>query len=378
MRRPEQAKLAIWSGAIRICSVNGEQLLNDRYRLIERVGAGGMASVYQAEDKMLGRLVAVKMLHEGLASDALFVEQFWHEAHAAANLTHPNIVTVHDVGLHDGRPYIIMEFVEGRTLKEIVRTYTEQGAYMPVKRMLDLTIQTCLGIGYAHRSGLVHCDVKPHNVIVTPDERVKVADFGIARAMSQASQQKDVVWGTPQYFAPEQAAGEAPTPASDVYSIGVMMFEMLTGRLPFDGEHPTAIALKHMQANPPSVSLFNPAVPPQLENILLKVLSKEPAGRYRTAGQLGRILLAYRERSDQNTTLLGRVENLETPGLAEEGVTQVHRRPYNETNTAVVFEDAPEEANETDWVAIALGLIALIALLGLIPLWYLVYLAWVG
>ena len=341
-----------------------------------------MAVVYQAEDTVLGRVVAVKMLHEGLANDELFVAQFWREAHSAANLTHPNIVTVHDVGMHDGRPYIVMEFVEGRTLKELIQSYSDRAEYMPVKRMLDLTIQTCMGIGYAHRSGLVHCDVKPHNVIVTPDERVKVADFGIARAMSQASQQGDMVWGTPQYFAPEQAEGSAATPASDVYSIGVVMFEMLTGRLPFDGDHPTAIALKHIQDNPPPVSLFNPAVPPQLENILLKVMSKEPSGRYRTAGQLGRILLAYRERSNQNTSLvtpLGADTDAHISiGLGEidPDQTQIHQLPDPAPSYNTVTTHNPEPP--TDWLAISLGLIALIALLGLIPLWYLVYLAWAG
>ena len=362
--------------------MNNEPLLNNRYRLIERVGVGGMASVYQAEDQMLGRLVAVKMLHEALADDELFVAQFWREAHAAANLTHPNIVTVHDVGSHLDRPYIIMEFVEGRTLKEMIRSYNERGEYMPVKRALDLTIQTCLGIGYAHRAGLVHCDVKPHNVLVTPDERVKVADFGIARAMSQVAQHEDVVWGTPQYFAPEQAAGEPPTPASDVYAIGVMMFEMLTGRLPFEGDEPVVLALKHMQEAPPSVSLFNTAVPPQIENIMLKVLSKEPAGRYRTAGQLGRILLAYRERTDRDETQVGMTGatplRLEVSPV-DPDATQVHHMPQIAMmDTAVDDTDTSREENETDWMAVALGLIALIALLGLIPLWYLVYLAWVG
>lgn len=336
-----------------------------------------MASVYQAEDKTLGRLVAVKMLHQALANDELFVAQFWREAHAAANLTHPHIVTVHDVGLHGGRPYIIMEFVEGRTLKEIIHLYNERGEYMPVSRALDLTIQICQGIGYAHRAGLVHCDVKPHNVLVTPDERVKVADFGIARAMSQTTQQDDMVWGTPQYFAPEQAAGEPPTPASDVYAIGVMMFEMLTGRLPFEAAEPVQIALKHMQEKPPPVSLYNTAVPPQIENIMLKVLSKEPAGRYRTAGQLGRILLAYRERHDEDATQVGLTGS--TPAVPlriDPEATQVYRLP-----TAVDNNTRPTteiEVEETDWIAIGLGVIALIALLGLVPLWYFVYLAWAG
>lgn len=250
---------------------------------------------------------------------------------------------------------------------------------MPVSRALDLTIQICLGIGYAHRAGLVHCDVKPHNVLVTPDERVKVADFGIARAMSQTTQQDDMVWGTPQYFAPEQAAGEPPTPASDVYAIGVMMFEMLTGRLPFEAAEPMMIALKHIQENPPPVSLYNTAVPPQIENIMLKVLSKEPAGRYRTAGQLGRILLAYRERNGEDVTQVGLTGSTPAAPLrVDPDATQVHRLPTAVGDTALLTTETEIDVEETDWLAVALGLIALIALLGLVPLWLFVYLAWAG
>ena len=165
---------------------------------------------------------------------------------------------------------------------------------MPISRVLELTIQVCHGIGYAHRANLIHCDLKPQNVLVTRDDRVKVADFGIARAISEASQHlaDSQVWGTPHYFSPEQAAGEAPTAASDVYAIGVILFEMLTGRLPFIADSPTAVALKHLQEPPPSVIEFNPGAPRQLDDIVQKLLAKEPTARYSTAGQLGRILSA--------------------------------------------------------------------------------------
>ncbi len=338
-------------------------ILNGRYKLLERVGSGGMAAVYKAQDLLLGRLVAIKILHEGLTEDEAFLTAFQREAHAAANLAHPNIVTVHDVGQDGNRFYIVMEFVEGRTLKQIVLGGGGSGRPLPINRALDLTIQICAGIGYAHRAGLVHCDVKPHNMLVTSDDRVKVTDFGIARAMTEVTTQRQgQVWGTPQYFAPEQATGQAPTPASDVYAIGVMLFEMLTGRLPFEAESATGYAWKHIHAAPPLVSEFNPAVPQPLEEIVQKVLAKDPAARYRTAGQFGRILSTYRRRSQADTLGL-------PPAGGDETMYYPHSSPPTE-------EPLPVQTTSLDWLAIALGLVAFLALLGLILLWYLVYQAW--
>ncbi len=392
-------------------------VLNGRYQLIERVGSGGMAVVYKAQDRALGRIVAIKMLQESLTSDEGFLRRFQREAHAAANLTHPNIVTVHDIGQDGHRYYIVMEYVDGRTLKQLIRQYAENGRFMPVNRVLDLTVQICNGVGYAHRANLVHCDVKPQNILVTRDEQVKVADFGIARAMSQATQQltTDQVWGTPQYFSPEQAAGEMPTPASDVYAIGILMFEMLTGRLPFQAESHTALALKHIQEPPPPVTIYNPSVPKQLEQIINKLLAKEPAGRYRTAGQLGRILSTYKDRGQAETGTVypaplvaahqaqpqGAVTspptavsptNAHVP-IAEQKTQIYHHQPVDGGYQPADGDESPTQstpaqrviripASQTppgnDWTAVALGIIALIALLGLVPLWFMVYLAWTG
>lgn len=356
-----------------------------------------MASVYRAQDLILGRVVAIKMLHEGLESDEMFVRQFQREAHSAANLSHPNIVTVHDIGRHNHRSYIVMEYVDGKTLKQIIREHAEDGRLIPLRRVLDLIIQVCQGIGYAHRSGLVHCDVKPQNVIVTADERVKVADFGIARAMSQASMDhSDMVWGTPQYFSPEQAAGEAPTPASDVYSLGIILFEMLSNQLPFEGESSTAIALKHIQEPPPNLQAYNPNVPDQLVKILNKILSKEPAGRYRTAGQLGRILTAYRERSSQLTILTPPVSPTTKDVPVPEGtpiradstppvVLDIEEAPLptyyeeDEEEEEPAVDETPTEIMPPvgfDWIGVTLAIAAIVSLIGLIPLWYFVYLAY--
>jgi serine/threonine-protein kinase len=380
--------------------LDAPMILNSRYQLLERVGSGGMATVYKAQDKALGRIVAVKMLHETLTSDEEFLRRFQREAHAAANLTHPNIVTVHDIGQDGHRHFIVMEYVAGQTLKEIIREQSKNGQFIPLSRALALTIQICAGIGYAHRANLAHCDVKPQNVLVTRDDRVKVADFGIARAISEASLHQDsLVWGTPQYFSPEQAAGEPATPASDVYAIGIILFELLSGRLPFEAESPTAMALKHLQEPPPPITMFNPAVPQQLKQIIDKVLSKEPSGRYRTAGQLGRILSTYRERSQEATGPVHTITR-RTDRPVSEQQTQIYqqptirprqplpsgdtlsqdtprrpRRPVAVSGQTTVYVPSPEREG-TDWTAVTLAIVALIALIGLIPLWYLVYSAW--
>lgn len=371
-----------------------ERVLNERYKLLGRIGSGGMSVVYRAQDLLLGRVVAVKMLHESFASDEDFLQRFRQEAYSAASLQHPNIVTVHDIGQDGQAQYIVMEYVNGRTLKQIVREYGNEGQLMPVSRILALTIQICDGIGYAHRAGLVHCDVKPQNVLVTRDDRIKVADFGIARAMSEASQQiqDDQLWGTPQYFSPEQAAGDPPTPSSDVYSIGVIMFELLSGQLPFAADSQTALALKHIQEKPPVLSELNPAVPEQLELIVDKVLAKEPSGRYRTAGQLGRVLTTYRSSSLAETGTFPVGETLTVAASTvpvSEQQTQIFPRPKSAWGTNAEKERPldlaaasglfrVEEESDRDWLAIGLGIMALIALLGLIPLWYFVYLAYAG
>jgi eukaryotic-like serine/threonine-protein kinase len=382
--------------------------LNGRYRLLGRIGSGGMAAVYRAQDLKLGRFVAVKMLHESLTSDEGFLRRFQQEAHAAANLTHPNTVTVHDIGQDEHRHYIVMEYVEGQTLKQVIREQNENGRFLPPARVLDLAIQICNGIGYAHRANLVHCDLKPQNVLITRDDRVKVADFGIARAITEASQHlaDSQVWGTPQYFAPEQAAGEAPSPATDVYAIGVMMFEMLTGHLPFTADSPTALALKHLQEAPPSILEYNPGVPRQLDDIVHKLLAKEPAARYSTAGQLGRILSTYRDRSLADTgpvhpALVRQQPTMKTAVPVAEQKTQLHQRNPNQPGRSdgafALSQDTPvrprqpispslpaprpvaiPQAEETDRLIIGLGVLAIVALLGLIPLWYFVFQAWAG
>lgn len=280
----------------------GETLLKNRYQLLAQQGSGGMAVIYKAVDRDLGRTVAIKILRPSLTTDPAFLTRFRNEARAVANLSHPNIVTVHDVGNDGPTHYIVMEYIDGQDLKKIIRSVGALG----VERALHLAIQICAGIGFAHRAGLVHADVKPQNILVTKDDVVKVTDFGIAQALSDTQpgvprERQAVVWGSPHYFAPEQAQGEKPTPASDVYSIGIVMFEMLTGRLPYVGANQQELAMAHIKDRIPLVTEFNPTVPENLARIVAKVMSKEPAARYRMADQLGHVLISYRDQSRQQT-----------------------------------------------------------------------------
>ncbi len=336
-------------------------VLNDRYHLLELVGSGGMAVVYRAIDTLLQRQVAVKVLREGYANDPSFLARFQREARAAANLDHPNIVTVYDVG-HDGdRHYIVMEYVDGQDLKTLIRRKSR----LDVDETLDIAIQVSGGVGHAHKAGIIHCDIKPQNVLITKDGRAKVTDFGIARALSESGiTESDTVWGSPLYFSPEQAAGEPPSPASDVYSIGVMIYEMLAGVPPFQAEKPAALALMHMREEPQPLTVLNPHVPPQVEWVVRKVLAKEPSARYRTAEQLGLVLAKYRHQSDQPT------------GLHPSVPRRPRVPPAPPPDEAVVGSLPAAPRAMPDGLTWVMGVIAFVTVVGLIPLWSLVYRAY--
>jgi serine/threonine-protein kinase len=305
---------------------------------------------------MLERSVAVKVLRENYSRDPAFLARFRQEAKAAANLSHPNIVTVHDFGLDNEQLFIVMEYVPGTDLKTLIK---QRGRFTP-EEAVPLLIQACAGIGYAHRAGLVHCDVKPQNMLVTPDMRLKVTDFGIARALStiHPQEQSDVIWGSPQYFSPEQASGAAPSPASDVYSLGVIMYEMLTGSLPFHADTAAELAHLHIEAEPVPIAEMLPNISPVLEQILKKVLSKQPSQRYRTADQLGRVLLNF-----------GNAKAAPALSLTPEAVTVPSSPPVANPITVPV----PAPGPEIDWASVGLGLLALVAVLGLVPFWLWVY-----
>ncbi len=273
----------------------GPTVLNGRYELHRRLGRGGMAEVYLSRDRLLDRPVAVKVLFPEFATDPSFVERFRREATAAANLNHPNIVGVYDWGETEGTYFIVMEYVDGRTLAEILRT---EGPLHP-DRVADVGADVAAALGFAHRNGVVHRDVKPGNVIVTSAGLVKVADFGIARAIT-ASPDEDLtqvgqVMGTAAYFSPEQARGENVDPRSDTYSLGVVLYELATGQPPFAGDSPVSIAYKHVHETPVPPRHRNVDIPPALEAIILKCLAKNPANRYPTAEDLRADLRRFRE-----------------------------------------------------------------------------------
>ena len=249
-------------------------LVDARYRILRRIGAGGMADVYCAEDTHLGRQVALKVLHRRFAQDQEFVERFRREASAAAGLQHPNVVGVFDRGKHDGTYYIAMEYLPGRTLKDIVSAE----APLDQARVVDLGTQILEAAGFAHRHGVIHRDFKPHNVIVDDAGNAKVTDFGIARAGASEMTETGSIMGTAQYLSPEQAQGHAVTAASDLYSIGVMLYEMLAARLPFEGDSAVAVALKHLSQAPAPISQLRPDVHPALESVVMAALPRTRSG----------------------------------------------------------------------------------------------------
>lgn len=253
-----------------------QRILDQRYELEELIGGGGMADVYKARDCLLNRPVAVKILHEEFKQDKEFVDKFQREAQAAARLSHPNIVNIYDVGVADGDHYIVMEYVPGRTLKDRIR----QEGHLSVSESLRVAREIAEALAHAHANNLVHCDIKPHNILMMADGHAKVADFGIARAVTESTMTySGNVIGSVHYFSPEQAKGTMITPKSDVYSLGVVLYEMLTGKLPFTGDNPVSIAVKHLQEEPVPVRQIDPAIPPVVEAIVSKAMSKDPAMR---------------------------------------------------------------------------------------------------
>lgn len=264
--------------------------LTSRYQILEKIGEGGMALVYRSLDTLLHREVAVKVLREQYASDEQFVERFRREAQAAASLSHPNVVNIYDVGEVDGTHFIVMEYVHGRSLRRIIQ---EEGRLSPIWAA-RCALQICDGLQHAHERGLVHRDIKPHNILITPDERVKVTDFGIARAASTSTlTQTGIIIGSVHYFSPEQAKGANIGPQSDLYSLGIVLYEMLTGEVPFTGDSPISVALKQIDEPAPRVTERRPDCPPALARIVDRAMSKSLSDRYADAAQMAADLRRY-------------------------------------------------------------------------------------
>ena len=253
------------------------KILDERYKLEKKIGSGGMADVYMAKDLLLDRIVAVKILHSSFGEDNDFIVRFRHEAQSAGKLTHPNIVGIYDVGNDQGVHYIVMEYVEGITLKQYIQTHPN----IPIDTTVRIVIEIGNALEVAHENGIVHCDIKPHNILLTETGKVKVTDFGIARAINSGTViDKRSMLGSVHYLSPEQAAGDKITEKADIYSLGVVLYEMLTHHLPFEGETAVSIALQHMRGEVPRPSKLNPAISPMLEECILTALQKDPEKRY--------------------------------------------------------------------------------------------------
>lgn len=264
-------------------TMTGHTLAN-RYQILEEVGTGGMAVVYKARDILLDRIVAVKILHAEYGNDHEFVTRFRQEAQAAAKLSHPNIVNIYDVGKDGDIHYIVMEFVRGETLKE----YIEKHGHLPINTSIQIAFDIGEALESAHHNGLVHCDIKPHNILVTETGRIKVADFGIARAINSSATMKEdkKILGSVHYFSPEQASGNTLDERTDIYSLGVVMYEMMTGVVPFEGDTPLSIALQHVQDAIPLPTKYNRRIPRLVERCILKAMAKNPDDRFQSVEEL--------------------------------------------------------------------------------------------
>ena len=260
------------------------KVLAGRYELFERIGEGGMSVVYKAKDKLLNRFVAIKILKPQFINDSKFIDSFRRESQAAASLSHPNIVNIYDVGREGNIHYIVMELIEGKTLSDYIK---EQGA-MSYPKVIALSKQIAAALSFAHKNHIIHRDVKPHNIMITPNGTAKITDFGIAKAVNAATivDNTDGIIGSVHYFSPEQARGGYVDEKSDIYSLGIVMYEMLTGQVPFDGDNPVNIALMHINGEMIPPSKLVDGVPPALEHIIMKCTDKYPINRYASADEL--------------------------------------------------------------------------------------------
>ncbi|AGA70145.1 serine/threonine protein kinase [Desulfitobacterium dichloroeliminans LMG P-21439] len=330
------------------------KIFSNRYEIIEKIGSGGMAIVYKAKDLLLNRIVTIKVLREQFTADEEFVRRFRREAQSAASLSHMNIVSIYDVGKDGESEYIVMEYVEGQNLKEIIRSY----APLSTEQTLDLGIQIAEAIHHAHEHHIIHRDIKPHNILVTDDGRIKVTDFGIARAVSAATMTHsgDIV-GSVHYLSPEQAKGVQTNEQSDVYSLGIILYELLTGKVPYDGESPIAIALKHLQEQAVPPSKLNPRVSPAFENLVIRAIAKSPDQRYATAKEL---------MQDLHKVQAGLPVDKVDSGDQDLDNTRIHRSLSNGVNSVLASEAAENDRKKIPrkprkrWPWVALGILVLL------------------
>ncbi|MFO1445854.1 Stk1 family PASTA domain-containing Ser/Thr kinase [Bacillus sp. Bva_UNVM-123] len=350
--------------------------ISGRYKILETIGGGGMANVYLAHDMILDRDVALKMLRLDFANDEEFIRRFHREAQSATSLAHPNIVSIYDVGEEDSIYYIVMEYVDGQTLKQ----YIQQNSPLQVEEVIEIMKQLTSAISHAHQNHIIHRDIKPHNILIDHQGNVKITDFGIAMALSATSiTQTNSVIGSVHYLSPEQARGGMANRKSDIYSLGIVMFELLTGRLPFSGESAVSIALKHLQSETPSLRRWNPSIPQSVENIVLKATAKDSFDRYNSTEEMEEDLSTALDPSRLNeekflipidndaTKAIPIITNEHTyQNLEETVVHSKEGKETKETNKKADKEKKQEKKKRKKWpivlVSVFVGLIILIIL----------------
>lgn len=350
-------------------------IFNNRYQLIKKIGEGGLAEVYQAQDMALGRMVAVKVLRPQFTRDPNFLVNFHREAQSAARLSDASIVAVYDFGQDKNRPYIVLEWVPGSDLHTLI---SERGT-IPVDEAVEYIIQVCSAVGAAHRSGLAHGDLKPGNILIMPNNQAKVTDFGLARTLGDSAMDDgEVVWGTPAYFAPEQASGDRVLPATDVYALGIILYEMLTGRVPFVGVDDQEVARKQIYEAHIPVDRINPEIPEPLARIVDAAMAKNPNERFLTADHLREALILYKQGALTSADYAPISAVVGSPLQAvERARVPVPPPPPPRKFIAASQAARPRQKKGLDFLAIGLGIIAIIAVTGLIPLFVAVYAAYV-
>ncbi len=338
-------------------------IINNRYQIHATIASGGMAVIYLAQDLLLERKVALKVLRKDFSDNQEFQNSFRAEAKASAKLSHANIVTTYDFGYDADRLYIVLEFVEGTDLKTIISSQKEPD----FKAAFNYLNQAGKGLGYAHQSGFVHCDVKPQNMLVSRSGLLKITDFGIARALDSITrdERNDVVWGSPFYFSPEQARGLPPSPATDIYSLGIIAYEMFTGKLPFDADDSIELARMHREDQPKAPRRLNPRIPADLNELILKSIAKDPLQRYVDGNAFTQALKKISIKTDVPSAS----PKINNP----QAVPPVRRQ--NTPAPQAISPRARNQGGKFDWLTILLSFLALILAGGLIPFWIFVLLS---
>ena len=341
------------------------KIFNERYKIIRELGKGGMAIVFEATDLFLDRKVALKMLRPEYVNDKDFARRFRQEAKAVARLSHPNVVNIFDIAKDGEVHYLVMEDIEGRNLKNIIQ---ERGK-LPVAEALDIANQICAALVVAHKNNIIHCDIKPHNILITADHQVKVTDFGIARAASSATMTiTDTIVGSAHYFSPEQARGGEIKTHSDLYSLGIVLYEMLTGEVPFKGDSPIAVALKHIQEKPQKPSLINPDIPPEVEKLVLKAIAKEAAARFSDAAELRESITGILKGLNREELVQGEfitVDDGDTKVMKKVGPANHQRQLLSEPRRLTEQAQASKSPAWMKWTLLSL-LVVLITVVSLI------------